>query len=796
MKAQHTLAKLHLTVTTAAFVVVALLSSSLPPSTARAQTSGTGTPRPERRAVFKNPRQEQLPAAQHALAASYYSVGDGLGATLTLNNKGSAALAAQLTLFGLGGESLDLPPVTVEGGSHRVVDLREHAAAGSPFEQGSLHVVYYGRALEMGAQVKLVDAARGLIFDEQLVEPAAMFASPQLETVWWIPSRKSDVRLVLSNTSDSGLAVSAVVDGVTPKLKEASSLTLAPHETRVLRVPQDLTDKRGAALAEAGGVSLRHSGAAGALLARALIQEPQTGYSAVAEFTDPQTAKSSELHGAGLRLGEAGGERLEPVVVARNTRNTETVLGGRLSYALADGSMGHVDLPETRLAAGEARVVHVAGGPGLQPQAVASAGLEFEYSGGPGAVVMSALSRSRSGRQVFRVPLIDPVALPSSTGGYPWYIEGSSSTVVYVKNVTDQPRQFRPFILYDGGTYMPDLKTVEPGQTVTLDVRALRDGQVPDANGQTIPRAATRGQVQWSMTGRENHVLIGRAEQADAARGLSSSYACANCCPNEFFDGWVTPGDIVGYEDDTSQFTAMQRDTNCYGQLYPPRMADVAYYESTDPAVASCTYNGFATAQLPGFTSIVATWTADAWWYWGGGYCEYTPVEVLAEAFCEVLQNPASLSVISVTKLPDSTDPSVHGCVNTSDTGIKVGVKFQVKDRRGEDIQRSDMIPQEKVTDTSFNGTDQGDPVPNWSDIGPSRITGTARFTDAQGQFLDAAYGFCWHSPFDTYKFKQQISILIGSRRFNVRTNNVTVTGTSVGHGTISNGSDIQKNRP
>ena len=32
------------------------------------------------------------------------------------------------------------------------------------------------------------------------------------------------------------------------------------------------------------------------------------------------------------------------------------------------------------------------------------------------------------------------------------------------------------------------------------------------------------------MSGPEDLVLIGRAEQVDIAKGLSSSYACQNCC--------------------------------------------------------------------------------------------------------------------------------------------------------------------------------------------------------------------------------------------------------------------------
>ena len=44
-------------------------------------------------------------------------------------------------------------------------------------------------------------------------------------------------------------------------------------------------------------------------------------------------------------------------------------------------------------------------------------------------------------------------------------------------------------------------------------------------------------QLHWSMRGAENLVLIGRAEQVDAARGLATSYACQNCCPDRFCIG-------------------------------------------------------------------------------------------------------------------------------------------------------------------------------------------------------------------------------------------------------------------
>ncbi|MCP9494306.1 MAG: hypothetical protein MSG64_07610 [Pyrinomonadaceae bacterium MAG19_C2-C3] len=55
----------------------------------------------------------------HTLAASYYSLRDGLSATLMLNNKGPKPLEVKPTLFDLDGQRFELAPVMVEGTSFR-----------------------------------------------------------------------------------------------------------------------------------------------------------------------------------------------------------------------------------------------------------------------------------------------------------------------------------------------------------------------------------------------------------------------------------------------------------------------------------------------------------------------------------------------------------------------------------------------------------------------------------------------------------------------------------------------------
>ena len=286
----------------------------------------------------------------HVLPASYYSVRGNLSATLTLNNKGPQPLDVQPTIFNLNGQRLDVPPVTVPGTSFRVIDLRQWAVPGAGFDEGSLQIVHYGMDMQLGAQVKVIDADHSLIFAEQLMQMMAM--SPRLEGVWWLRSPQSNVRLVVSNTGDSTLSATVNIDGIAPRQTSPLTINLASHETRVLN-PISLAANGNGTLHKIGGISISYDGAPGSLLAHGLIDEQSTGFSSSIEFSDPSMAHSSKLNGGGLRLGPAGGKQLTPVVVARNIGTTESIVGGSMPYTAEDGSTFVVRLPEVRLRPGE-----------------------------------------------------------------------------------------------------------------------------------------------------------------------------------------------------------------------------------------------------------------------------------------------------------------------------------------------------------------------------------------------------------------------------------------------------------
>lgn len=632
--------------------VISLIFLPLPKKSADANPPLSASVVPEsdtlskkRRIVLANPRPDE-PSAYHTLPATYYSLKDGLTTKLTLNNKGPNPIAVQPTLFSSDGQRLDVPTVTVDGLSFVTLNIDQWVAKGTVFEEGNLQIMYYGRNRELGGHLEIVDRAHSLVFAEEMMAMTAKGQhqhkakmSQRLEAVSWQHSDISKVRLVLSNTSKSAVAATLKIDGLTPGQKRPASISLPPGQTRILDAEEFAPNGKGK-LKDIIGISIVHDGEPGSLLARGFTSEQSSGYSSSIEFFDPAMSVSSKLDGTGMRLTLPNGIALTPFVVARNTATTPSVIKGRLSYSTADGTVASLTLPETQLTPGEMEsidVLRAIRAKQVNRDRIVAAGLEFTYSTEPGTVLVSAHMVSRDGNQVFRIPIVDAKSEPASAAGYPWWIEDSSSTLVHLRNVTDKPRQYTLHLTHEGGTYSLGLKTLQPSENVTLDIRDLRERQVPDAQGHTLPLQASRGQVNWSMRGAENHTLIGRSEQIDMANGISSTYSCMNCCPDSFYAGWVE-SDWQGFVGGSTLMIASERDSNCYGHISPP-YDPWPGWDNTAPSVCS-TNSGTTTGESPGQSMVQAIWTAYEWGDWesgGAGECNSRIQDIIAEALCDVL---------------------------------------------------------------------------------------------------------------------------------------------------------------
>lgn len=600
--------------------------------------------------------------SEHVLVVPYYNLTGGWTSTVMLSNQAPIRTDVGVTLYSLDGQRLDVPPVTLEAHAAQVFDLAQWAPGG-PFLKGSLKIRYTGKERQVSGVVRVEHAKRSLIFDEQFAEPKEYFKSSRLEGVWWRPTKKAEVSVVVSNTSHKPLNADVITYGSRQRQIGSDTISLAAWETRVINA-KELDGEGHQTVSEIGGISVNHTGEPGAVFASVLIQEPSTGFSSIVELRDPQAAVSPRLDGAGLRIGTVAHEQLKQVAVARNVGDQRSVVSGRIVYTTSDGANGVLPIRDVTLEPGEATAVDL-----LKPikkarlHDVVAAGLEFEYTSAPGSIVMSALSVSESGNHVFRVPLVDVQSQPSNTGKYHLKTNGGSSTVVYLKNATTEEQQYTLYISYPGGFYVQGVKKVEAGRVLVYDLRKLRNERVPDQDGNTIPAGVTEGYLNWSaqsvknllpgqMEGPEHHVMMGRAEQIDTTSGMSSTSTYGCMCSDSYAESWqerqepggswtsLSPGGFTElYVGDTVQLRARQRNTDCYSGYGPAFTVPATWGSQNDPVAGINVDSGVATGVSPGSAQILGWWTAVMW----------LPIYECCEYYPEFAGPTSDIHVIGVT---------------------------------------------------------------------------------------------------------------------------------------------------
>jgi len=409
-------------------------------------------------------------------------------------------------------------------------------------------------------------------------------------------------------------------------------------------------------------------------------------------------------------LGEIAGERLTPVIVARNVSKAPTTLVERIPYTKADGSTNVILLPDLRLAPGEIRMVDTKSA--LRRSNVESdvaAGLEFEYTGELGSVVLLAQSVTKNGDQAFVVPMWDILGQRSATGGYPWKVEGDSSTMVYLKNVTEHTQQYVMEIGFAGGQYgyTAGIKTIQAGQSIAVDIRKLRDEQVPDANGRTIPLNASRGQIHWSARSVDSLPIIGRSEQVDLVNGISSSYACQNCCPDSYGSAGMSPGFAEIPIAERFGFTAMETGAGCYLRRYTPYPVSGASWSSSDTLVAQMVGDGLVEGMNEGSADITAEWPGIEVIQDGGTTCMAYETTNYAGGSAAVVPRPriTGLSLRIIDFAPNSTEVRECGTfeIKVRFTAITGNYIVQLTGNIEEDVTTLDA--NDRVISTNSDGT-------------------------------------------------------------------------------------------
>jgi hypothetical protein len=750
-----------------------------------------------RPAPVPRPQHASPPTAStlHSSFAAYDTFGPGWETTLLLNNTTIGPVVLNLIVYAANGTSATLPPVSLAAHEHKRIPFGTWIAPLGPnFEKGSLELDFKSVLSGIGAILSSVNLERSLAVDVVL-HGASDFNSSRMDGLYYAPRLGATVPLAVSNTT--AYPVRAFVSAASAGGNQGPErvLSLAPHQSSFLDLEKLTADQP----SRSGAISMHHDGAPGAVLIQGAVLDTNIGFSYNIPFADPKTFADAKFAGAGIFLGQS-----DDHADADNPQFTGKLLLRNISAATLSANpflqrgteISNVE--SVTLQPGETREVTVS--PEAAPFGDGAIGIQIPYNGKPGELIAQWFSVDQTGSLVVDTPLRSPSPTEHFGGSNPFYLAGDFTSTTYIKNTGNSVGHIIASIQYQGGRYMIGEKQIDPGETLAIDIRKLRDGQVPDQNGQRLPRDLVLGQINWQW--HDGPAIVGRTNVMSVSLGIAANRSCPTCGCFPYDVQWAfNAGNQTLVVGQTFNFSSVtETDISCNGLTQPSvhsASTSGASWQSSNTSVATVDSSGNVTAVGPGsaiisVSSSVSTSTIPEQGSCGiDGTCPTCPfVSFPVQAQAQVtVQVPTSLRVLADTKVIDMGYAG-HGCTNNSSWGILIAIHYQVLDQNGASIPSILMEPQEEDPDIGLNG---------WGDIGPSNYPGTSKFTDANGQFWDAPLGRCSNvgplSGTDT----QYISILLNGGRYPVngavRTNQWSTSSSFPGHGSISNGTDVSKSR-
>jgi hypothetical protein len=550
---------------------------------------------------------------EHVLSFAYYSIKGHWDSTLTLNNSSVSDLVSTVTLYSLDGQLLELPSLSVKANSNIMVTLSDLISAAQQtgkFQEGSLDVRFNSNdSMAIAPQLTVSDSKHGLSFD---MEPPMMLMSSSLEGLWWSPDNKTSGAIMLSNTTDRVLDVLLNVEwrgSVIP----ASPMSLSAHQTAVLEIEKLLKDLKikGEGI-ERGGFSISHSGLPGALIAHGMIHNNEARFASNLAFVDPAIQKTSVLSGTGLMLAHPvlsaaflEASFFRPKLALKNASTTSQIAIVTVEYT-TNGVSRKRALPSITLAPHEVLMADFTALMfKLRNTSVSAGGLRIESTGAPGSLVavLSSVDESRSIE--VDVPLVSRSERSAEGGNHPFRLDETIRPIAYLTNITQKPTKVLTAIFHGGGLFTPELISVGPGATIAIDLMHLRDSQVKDVQGRTLPGDLSEGQFFWHP--HQGQAMIGRVVMLNNRSGTANNFSCRQCCDTQFDSLVISPDPLSGVVSDSQQMTVYEYDNYCgyHSILYGPyNVTSDCQYSSNNTAVATVSGPGFVNYVGLGSTTI------------------------------------------------------------------------------------------------------------------------------------------------------------------------------------------------
>lgn len=478
--------------------------------------------------VLGIPAAGQEPSALQERVAPFWRIGAGFETRLRINNTQATPRNVHFDVYDANGRRVPARDLTLAPLETLEVDLADLTGGRGGF--GQIALVHDGQPLEVAAHVMIMHRARGLVFDEHF-QLRSQFLGSRLAGTSDLGVFPAASLLVVANTSQERRWVT--IQAVCGRRRGSVSLSLNPRHTQLLHLAELFREPEGPGRHPndtAVAIEVEHDGARGEVLVQGLLIGPD-GLGANLRLADRAKLISRRALSPVLRLHSGQRPRLALYNLGAAALSVTPVVHYRLGE-----TEGRLPLAPLGLAGGAVRGEDLTAALGALAAGSQDLGLSLEHDGAPGSLVGELVLMDPDSRSVVPATPKDTEGESSVGMTFAWRLEDGATTVIALANPSaEEEIAFHLFLFFDGKSYTWDRgEFLKPGEVKHIDIRRLRDEQVPGQGGVLLPPDVMAGQAKAIVqnTVGERHTILGQAISVGPQGPVTGSLGCGLCPPD------------------------------------------------------------------------------------------------------------------------------------------------------------------------------------------------------------------------------------------------------------------------
>ncbi|HMG76124.1 MAG TPA: hypothetical protein VK582_21660, partial [Pyrinomonadaceae bacterium] len=446
----------------------------------------------------QNSCKQCAPAGDQVIYAPLIELPEASGTQINLNCRSPHVMDVTPTFYTRRGEAVVGDVFQMQPAEVKTVDLKTlmPLAIRNRQDWGGMTLSYTGGMLEMWAQLRLMNVNHGNSVDI-VFSILQDKRSDVRNAVWWMPEHGEAIIAIGNFGNSAARATVKFSNG------DSEDVEVPAFGTRLIRKRSEQFRLRSNGDGEAVRVSAPDS--KGSIIVAGAVTAIDGSFTSSIRFYDTQNIAQPNLYATNFRL-----KNVKPRMLLRNT-GTETISATPRFIPVFGDPNGFMDLPSVTLRPNEIADIDIEPLKGAvygRPE-FDDVSIQVLNTGTSGSLIGALNGHDSSTGMTYDVPLRDIGGLRNSTGAYPWRLDHDLSTIVSISNIAPMRSEIVAQINYPGGPYLLNPRRLAACETVLYDLRKIRDEQIPDSNGHTIPLSVNGGQFRWFIHGPGSGRLIG-----------------------------------------------------------------------------------------------------------------------------------------------------------------------------------------------------------------------------------------------------------------------------------------------